>query len=52
MILNLQCGRENESIEKIFIKASIKQHEALIDLTDIFQKYSDDYRACGSYAFL
>lgn len=42
MILNLQCGRENESIEKVFIKASIKQHEALIDLTDIFEKYSND----------
>ena len=48
MILNLQCGRENESIEKIFIKASIKQHEALIDLTDIFQKYSDDEKLLGT----
>lgn len=48
MILNLQCGRENESIEKIFIKASIKHHEALIDLTDIFQKYSDDEKLLGT----
>lgn len=42
MILNLQCKREDENIEKIFIRSSIKQHEALIELTDIFSKHSDD----------
>lgn len=42
MILNLQCSREDESIEKIFLRASIKHHEALIELADIFCEYSND----------
>lgn len=42
MILNLQCKREDENIEKIFLRASIKHHEALIELADIFCEYSDD----------
>lgn len=42
MILNLQCNREDESIEKIFLRASIKHHEALIELADIFCEYNND----------
>lgn len=42
MILNLQCKREDESIEKIFLRVSIKHHEALIELADVFCEYSDD----------
>ena len=41
MIKNLECKRDDD-IGKIFLKSSIKQHESLIELTQIFIKYSDD----------
>ncbi|MGN0144207.1 MAG: DUF305 domain-containing protein [Clostridium sp.] len=41
MILNLEC-KQDDSIEKIFIVSSIKHHESLIDLTNVFCKYSSD----------
>lgn len=42
MVISLQCKREDENIEKIFIRASIKHHESLIELTDIFGRYCKD----------
>ena len=42
MLINLQCTRDDENIEKIFLRASIKQHEGLINLTDIFNKHCKD----------
>mgnify|MGYP000007231918 FL=1 len=41
MIKNLECKRDDD-IGKIFLKSSIKQHESLIELTEIFTKYRDD----------
>lgn len=43
MIIDLQCNREDD-IEGTFLKSSIKHHESLIALTEIFIKYSDDER--------
>lgn len=42
MILNIECKHHEDSIEKIFVTASINHHESLIELTEIFCKYSDD----------
>ena len=39
MVINLQCTRDDENIEKIFLRASIKHYESLIELTEIFGKY-------------
>lgn len=41
LILNLECKQE-DTIENIFLVSSIKHHESLVELTDIFCKYNND----------
>ncbi len=44
MILSLECRHEDENIEKIFLRSSIKQHEVLIEVTELFDRYNEDER--------
>lgn len=42
MVSDLECSREDDDIDKIFLDASIKHHKCMIEIAKCVCKYTDD----------